>query len=105
MGTATTEVSYQRLTVPAWRVAVILVAIGSILAPWSAFGTSVALGSGPQGEKLLHLPMRWCVLKGTAAANDPNAAVLRKLRRGAKVWANQGRFTLTSALYTMGAAA
>lgn len=63
------------------------------LAVWSPLPVAAQDSEAPA---LFHMPLRWCVLQGTRAARDPNAAVLTRLRRASSILAPQAGITLRS---------
>jgi hypothetical protein len=59
--------------------------------------TPVAGQGPPGGPRILHLPMRWCVLEGAPASRrNPTAAVLERIRRGSAILAREAGITLMS---------
>lgn len=72
--------------------ALLAVLLLALAAPSSVAGQ----GEGPQ---LIQFPMRWCVLEGSQAAKqDPDGAVLERIRRGSSILARETGITLRSAL-------
>jgi hypothetical protein len=63
----------------------------------ASVGLHPALAQPAGGPRILHLPMRWCVLEGAPAARrNPTAAVLERIRRGSSILAREAGITLMS---------
>jgi hypothetical protein len=80
-----------------------MAAAGAVLSLLCASAMVAAVPGAARAQdgelRLLHLPMRWCVLEGTIAARrDPNKAVLERIRRGSSVLAPGTGITLRGAL-------
>ena len=74
-------------------VATMAVALAALAPPTSA--------QPPGGPRILHLPMRWCVLEGSPAARrNPTAAVFERMRRGSSILAREAGITLQSPITT-----
>jgi len=77
--------------------------LGGVVALLIALALSLAIlppsvgAQPPGGPRILHLPMRWCVLEGSPAARrNPTAAVLERIRRGSAILAREAGITLQS---------
>lgn len=81
---------------PRWRRLLATIVAGVLVVATTAVAGPVLAQEG--GIRLLHLPVRWCVMEGTAAARtDPDAAVLKRLRRGSSILAPEAGITMRSA--------
>jgi hypothetical protein len=73
-------------------------ALGAALIVALAVAYQPATAQPSRGPRMLHLPMRWCVLEGSPAARRPTAAVLERIRRGSSILAREAGITLQSAI-------
>ena len=82
-----------------WRTVQVMAALGLTLALALTTAGSDAVTAKEDGPRLLYLPMRWCVLDGSQASKqNPDGAVLERIRRASSILAPRAGITLRSAI-------